>query len=74
MKNLEKLGIANTDIDSGLEYLVESKLEFIISKWFQRDGDNEAFGERSGAKVEKIFKELLPYTLKLGKGKYDLER
>jgi hypothetical protein len=32
MKNLKKLGIANTDIDDGLEYLAESKLEIFTTE------------------------------------------
>lgn len=54
LKKLKKLSIANTDIDSGLEYLTEN-LEEIETKtnFFEID--------RKDAKVENIHKALEPY-------------
>ncbi|MDR1670307.1 MAG: hypothetical protein LBR43_01090 [Spiroplasmataceae bacterium] len=71
MKNLKQFGISNTDVDSGLEYLAGSKLEIFPSYWYPW-GDNSAFsGKINGAKSERIFAELLPYTIDLKKGKYN---
>lgn len=70
MKNLKELGIYNTDIDSGLEYLAESKLETFHTEWFPWDSSKK-IGKINGAKVEKIFAELRSYATDIKKGKYD---
>nr|CAG8653365.1 2898_t:CDS:2 [Entrophospora candida] len=54
LNKLEKLDIKNTDIDSGLEYLPDNVKEFSCSA----DG-------REGAKVGKIYEELIIYGLSL---------
>lgn len=71
MKNLKQLGIGNTDVDSGLEYLAESKLETFPSNWYPWGDNNEFSGKINGAKAEKLFAELRPYAIDLKKGKYD---
>lgn len=71
MKDLKQLGIGNTNVNSGLEYLAESKLEIFATKWYPWGNNSEFSGKIKEAKAEKLFAELRPYAIDLKKGKYD---
>lgn len=70
LNNLETLEIANTDIDSGLEYLENTRIGKILFESLSHGAwIILPVGERKGAKVAKITEQLKPYDYDLRKWK-----